>query len=166
MSPGESGETKLLDEVSASGAVGSLPGVAGEAPVEHEHLAELAEHDVGSFQVAMNHAARMGERDGITDADRGFHQCAKLDRAGPVGVAVLMVGLCRFGQRSSLHEPHDVIERIGHGTPAQLVNRDDARVLQAAVSRALRRNRERTPESCARAGRISLSATSRSSSRS
>ena len=38
------------------------------APVEHEHLAEAADHDVRRLEVAMDDAGRVRERDGLDDA--------------------------------------------------------------------------------------------------
>jgi hypothetical protein len=35
-----------------------------DAPVEHVYLAEIAEHDVVGFEIAMDHTAAMRELDG------------------------------------------------------------------------------------------------------
>ena len=46
----------------------------GQAPVEHDHLAEAAEHDVFGLQVAVDHAARVGVADRLADLDERLQQ--------------------------------------------------------------------------------------------
>ena len=49
----------------------------GQAPVHDVDLAEVADHDVGRLQVAVDHAARMGIGQGIADADEDVQQPAQ-----------------------------------------------------------------------------------------
>ena len=52
------------------GHVGELGRDPRQPPVHHQHFAEVAEHDVFGLQVAVNDAARVGERHGIGDAQQ------------------------------------------------------------------------------------------------
>ena len=50
--------------------VGELGRDPRQAPVHHQHFAEVAEHDVLGLQVAMDHAAGVGERHGVGHAQQ------------------------------------------------------------------------------------------------
>ena len=60
--------------------LGFCPERLGQAPIEHEHLAEGAQHHVGRLQVAMDDALGVGVADGVTDADKGGQQAAQFQR--------------------------------------------------------------------------------------
>src|SRR5690606_27360442 len=59
----------------------------GDAPVHDLHFAEAADHDVGRLQVAVDHAAAVGERHAFTDLDEDVHQAA--DGEGLLGAGVV-----------------------------------------------------------------------------
>ena len=43
-----------------------------QAPVHHQHFAEVAEHDVLGLEIAMDHAAGVGEGDGVGHLHQDF----------------------------------------------------------------------------------------------
>ena len=57
--------------------VGVFAQYFAQAPVHNEHFAILAHHDVGGFDVAVEHAATVGERDGVADLPK-HHQAFDL----------------------------------------------------------------------------------------
>ncbi len=59
----------------------------GDAPVHDHHLAEAADHDVGRLDVAVEDAARVGERERVQDAQRRSRPAAQRVAAVVVGVA-------------------------------------------------------------------------------
>ena len=51
----------------------------GEAPIDDERLAIVAEHDVGRFQVAVQHAAAVGIGHRVADGDEACQQLAEFE---------------------------------------------------------------------------------------
>ena len=91
----------------------------GQAPVHHQHFAEVAEHDVLGLQVAMDHAARVSERHGV----RHLHK--NLD--------VLRQTL--FLQNLDPRRPLDALHRVEERARlvrAQIVDGDDIRMIEVA----------------------------------
>ena len=78
------GRQLVADDV---GAVDDL----GQAPVQDDHLAEVAQDDVLPLQVAVDHPPRVGVRQRVADADEGVEQRDEVERgrrpggAGPCG---------------------------------------------------------------------------------
>jgi hypothetical protein len=96
-----------------------------EAPVDHLHLAERADHDVRRLQVAVDHAARV----------RVAHRLADRleDRDQPLAVRA---GVLALGEQRRQRAPLDELHReegplVLHR--AELVHRHDARMLQLAA---------------------------------
>ena len=46
----------------------------GEAPVDHQRLAERAQEDVAGLQIAVDHAPAVGIGDGVADGDEPAQQ--------------------------------------------------------------------------------------------
>ena len=61
----------------AGGSARRVPEHLGQAPVHDVDLAEIADHDVGRLQIAMDHAARMGVGQGVADVDEDVQQPAQ-----------------------------------------------------------------------------------------
>ena len=107
--------------------VGDAPLVEhlGQAPVHHLDLAEAADHHVRRLQVAVDHAPGVGIG----------HRLADLleDRQEPRPVVRrVLAGLQQRGQGAALDQLHGEVEPAV-GEPAQLVDRDDPRVLELAA---------------------------------
>ena len=62
-------------------------GRLGQAPIDDECFAEIAEHDVSGLDVAVNDAARMGKGDRLARRHESSEQVAKRERAF-AGIAV------------------------------------------------------------------------------
>ena len=107
------------------GRVGPDP--LGQPPVEHDDLAEVAQHDVLALEVAVDDPARMRVGHGVADADERRQQVDQPDRVGLAGGPLLVIGPDRLAQGAAPDEPHGVIRRIAL---AQLVDRHDPRVLE------------------------------------
>ncbi|MFO0844248.1 MAG: hypothetical protein U0797_17935 [Gemmataceae bacterium] len=107
------------------------PSALGQSPVQHDDLAEVAEDDVLTFEVAVDDAARVGVGDRVADRNEGVQQGRQVERVGLAGGSLLVERGRRLGQRAPLDEAHGV-ERSAVGGPGQLVDRDDAGVLQLA----------------------------------
>lgn len=97
-----------------------------DAPVHHERLAEVADHHVLGFQVAMQQAALVRERDGLAQALEHPQQRTQL---GPL--ARVLVEPC------ALHELHHV-EDAPVGERPDVVHGHDAGVLEARQHARLR----------------------------
>ena len=67
-----------------------VPDRLGQAPVDHQRLAVLAEHDVARLEVAVQHAPAVGVGDRVADVDEPPQQLAQRQRplAG-VGLAAI-----------------------------------------------------------------------------
>ena len=109
----------------ASGGGGRRAGGAGDAPVEDDDLAEVAEADVGGFEVAVHDAfaVHIGHR--LADAEEDVDEAAAapaLVAAGDRGEQVAEVAAFDDAHR----EPAAAVVEV-----ADLVDRDDAGVLQA-----------------------------------
>ena len=57
------------------------PDALGQAPVEHDDLAEVAQHDVLALQVAVDDPPRMRVSHGVADADECRQQVDQPDRS-------------------------------------------------------------------------------------
>ena len=99
---------------------------ARDPPVHDEHLAERADHDVLGLQVAVDHAVRVRERDGIADAledaEALRQRHARRERVEPRSVDPLhRVEDAAVRQRAGVVDGND---------PRMLEPRDDARLAQ------------------------------------
>ena len=106
----------------------------GQAPIDHERLAVLADDHVARLDVAMEHAPAVGVLDGVADVDEPPQQVAQLERAAARVAPERRVGvesLDRLLEAVSPDEPHRVVRPLAVVGP-QAVDRDDARVLQPA----------------------------------
>ena len=107
----------------------------GQAPVDDQRLAVLADDDVARLDVAVQHAAGMGVVDGVADVDEPPQQLRRASErraAGRVPAAcVAMEAFDGLLEAVALDESHRV-ERPATGVGAQAVDRHDARMLQAA----------------------------------
>ena len=106
----------------------------GQAPIDHQRLAVLADDHVSRLDVAMEHAPAVGVLDGVADVDEPPQQVAQLERAA-AGVAperrVGVESLDRLLEAVSPDEPHRVERPLAVVGP-QAVDRDDARMLEPA----------------------------------
>ena len=102
----------------------------GQAPVEDDDLAEVAEDDVVALEVAVQDAARMGVGNGVADGDERGQQAHEVQRLGlPLG-PFGMVGVDGAGERAAADEPHRVERLVGVCPGSQLVDRHDPGVLE------------------------------------
>ncbi|MEZ4431529.1 MAG: hypothetical protein R3F65_03890 [bacterium] len=101
---------------------------AGDAPVEHEDLAEDAEHDVGRLEVAVHDAMDVGVGDGAGDAAEGVDEAAEGRGVGFAGEVVVHHLVERAAADAAHGEPGAAV-----GELAAVVYGDDAGVLQAGV---------------------------------
>ena len=124
---------------------------ARDAPVEHVDLAEVAEHDVRRLEIAMDDAARVRELDREADVD---------ERAQAAAAAGRRLRRARLRERDAgepLHREVRPAVRVG----AELVHRDDRRVLEPRLDpRLAQEPRRPRPRDGSRA-RMRLIATSR-----
>ena len=106
----------------------------GQAPVDHQRLAVLADDDVARLDVAVQDAAAVGVVDRVADVDEPPQELAQLQRpAAGVGLQRLVgvEALDGLLEAVALDEPHGVVgPAVAVG--AQAVDRDDPRVLQPA----------------------------------
>ena len=102
--------------------------VLGQAPVDDDGLAEVADDDVGRLEVAVDDVAAVGVGDGVGDGDDVVEQADALVDGGALGD--------QLAQRAAGDELHGV-ERGAVGPAAGLVDRDDAGVLEARGDQGL-----------------------------
>src|SRR5262249_39222188 len=80
----------------------------------------------------MDDAPTVGVRDRLTGTEIGAEQLAEGERPGPAGLAALVVGAGRLGERPALDEPHRVEGlRLPRGS-GQFIDGHDARMLEPA----------------------------------
>ena len=122
-----------VDGDEAGEAVALVVDAAGQAPVHHQDLAELADHEVVGLEVAVHHAAAVGEGHGLADAGEGVEEAAERPPGGRLHEAVgpgRLVHLFDDGaQGAAAHLLHGEPE-AGVGQHAVIVDGDDARVLE------------------------------------
>ena len=106
----------------------ALAGGLGQAPVDHQRLAVLADDDVARLDVAVQHAAAVGVIDGIADVHEAAEKLAQFQVARSRGTG--MEPLDRLLQGIAPDEPHGV-EGAAVAIGTEAVDRHDARVLQA-----------------------------------
>ena len=99
--------------------VGELGRDPRQAPVHHQHFAVVAEHDVFRLQVAMNHAAGVGEG----------HRVGHAQQDAQVLVELLLVD--HLVPRRAVDALHRVEQRA-FVVRAQVVNRHDVRMVELA----------------------------------
>ena len=102
--------------------------VLGEAPVDDDGLAELADEDVGGLEVAVDDAVAVGVSDGVCGGDH-------LREQGEAGGEALAGGDALL-ERAALDELH-AQEGAAELVAAEVVEGDDAGVLQAGGDRGL-----------------------------
>src|SRR6266481_848381 len=101
-----------------------------EAPVHHQNFAEGTDHDVRGFQIAVEDAARVRERDGIADAEKNSQTIRR--RGDRLDVLVEAMALDKFHgvENAAVSECSDVM----HGHDAgMLETREDARFADQAI---------------------------------
>ncbi len=97
-----------------------------EAPVHHEDLPETTDHDVLGLQISMPHTLRMGVRHGVADRDHGVEHAERRPTVRPgVNAPDRGAEIVAADDRHREVEPPD-------GFDADIVDRQDARMLQAA----------------------------------
>ena len=113
--------------------VEAAPHAPRQAPVHHQHLAELADHEVVGLEIAVHHPAAVGERDRLADAREGVEEAAerpprgRLEEAvGPGGAVDLVDDRAQGAPAHLFHrEPEPPVAEL-----ALVVDGDDAGVLQ------------------------------------
>ena len=106
----------------------------GQAPVDDQRLAVLADDDVGRLDVAVEHAAAVGVVDRVADVDEPPQELAQRQRAPARVVLQRRVGVEAGDgvlEAVAADEPHRVVGPAV-AVAAQAVDRDDPRVLEAA----------------------------------
>jgi len=104
--------------------------VARDAPVDQRGLAALAEDDVVRRAVAVHDAALVRVREGLGDRDQVRQQLEALARPG---LPVAGLGVRQLVEPVAQRDPVDALEhaeRPADARLAELVDRDDRRVLQ------------------------------------
>ena len=84
-------------------------GALGESPVEQDHFAKLADHNVRRFDVPMDHTLLVRERDSVADREEGLDEAAEPQIA--VARAGSFVGIMfgdRIVQRAMTDETHRI----------------------------------------------------------
>ncbi len=115
----------------------------GHAPVEHHRLAELADHHVVWFDVAVHDAAAMGIGDGLAQPREMIDQPQTFPE--PAAFADCL------RQGSTRHDAHRVVERAVRAL-AEFVHRNDVGVLErASDARLAQKARQGLQSSGARA---------------
>ena len=86
----------VADDPLAEPAAAALPspepspgrpaGQLGQAPIDHQRLAVLAEHDVARLQVAVQHAAAVGVGDGVAHVHESPEELAEGERVESASV--------------------------------------------------------------------------------
>lgn len=112
--------------------VGDFAGRFCKSPIDHQRLAEFAQHDVGRFEVAMNDAPAVRVCHGVAHVDQARDEFSLLQIAfvrWRSGIIPTMKSRDRIRQRVPLHEPHGV-ERLAVLVTTERVNRHDAGLLQ------------------------------------
>ncbi len=109
----------------AAGAGESLRDV-GEAPVQDQHLTEPVELDVLRFEVVVDDAAVVGERDGVRDLQPDVEVFLLGQR--PFGAGVELQHLVPAATAEDLHR----VEQGAVDVPTEVVHRDDVRVFEFA----------------------------------
>jgi hypothetical protein len=109
----------------ARDAVGQL----GDAPIHHQDFAEVADHDVGGLQVAVDDAARVGVRNGLTDVEKDVEETPEPDFAERLWVRGRLALLEKALERLAANELHRVV-RAAFRIDPEIVNGDDVRVLE------------------------------------
>jgi hypothetical protein len=99
-----------------------------QAPVHHHYLTELADHDVVGFQITVNDAPGMGERDGIADFLENGQQLRQAEALDDF-VGVTPQSIQHGAQCGPLHHAHRVVDHARSRDP-QFVERDDIGVLK------------------------------------
>ncbi len=111
-----------------------LAGGLGQAPVDDQRLAVLADDDVARLQVAVQDAPAVGVVDRVADVQEAAEELAQFQRA-PAGIPLQrLVGveaIDRFLEAAAADEPHRVVRPAVVVGP-EAVDRDNARMLQAA----------------------------------
>ena len=104
----------------------------GEAPVDHQRLAVLADHDVAGLQVAVQHAATVGIANRVAHIHESLQQVPEDDVSlALVRVRLVVVRGDRLLQGVALDEAHRIVwPAVVVG--AEAVHRNNARMLQAA----------------------------------
>ena len=103
-----------------------------DAPVQHEGLAILAEHDVVRLDIAMDDAAAVGEGDGLAEVDENGQQAQLLDFLRRLrGGRRVVVILDRILERAATDEFHDV-KGPALGIGPQLMEGHDTGVFEPA----------------------------------
>ena len=104
----------------------------GHAPVEHQHLAEIAQEDVFPFEVAMNHAARMRIGNRVADRDKRAEQ---RDQAEGLFFACpprpMVISRC-LNECPPAHEAHAVERRARPRGGDKFIDWHDPRMLELA----------------------------------
>jgi hypothetical protein len=93
-----------------------------QAPVDDDGFAEVADDDVGRLEVAVDDVAVVRVGDGVGHGDDVMEEAGAFLDGGSLGDQI--------AQRAASDELHG-IERRAIGPAAGLVNRDDARMLEA-----------------------------------
>jgi hypothetical protein len=102
--------------------------ILGEAPVDHDGLAERADEHVGGLEIAVDDALAVGVRDRVGHGDHVRQEGQALARRWGVADDVV--------ERAARDELHRV-ERLARRPAPDVVDGDDGRVLEARGDRRL-----------------------------
>ena len=105
-------------------------GFLAQTPVHDQHFAEVADHDVFRLEIAVVHAAVVGERDRVANLLENRKQKRKRIFFHRLRVPRLHPGQ-HFGQRRAVHEFH-CVESASVRVHTQLMHRHDIRMLEHA----------------------------------
>ena len=78
---------EVRKEPPLAATVGVRPSGLCDAPVDEKHLSEGTEHDVGGLDVTVEHAALMGELEGVADLQHDLHE----SREAPFSIGTLLL---------------------------------------------------------------------------
>ena len=104
----------------------------GQAPVEHDDFAEIAQDHVLALEVAVDDPARVRIGHGVADRDEGIQQRRQLERIGLARQPLVVVVAGGFAQGAALDEAHGVKRLPAVPRADQLVNRNDPGMFELA----------------------------------
>ena len=101
-----------------------------DAPVKHRDFSEFAQHNVGGFEVSVQHTARMCIANCVADRHECIQQSLKFQWIlNSLGSPPMVVLQC-LAQRLSAHKTHRVIRLLGFFVFNELVDRNDVGVFK------------------------------------
>ena len=104
----------------------------GQPPIQDDHFAEVAEHDVLRFQIPMHDAPPCRIVNRVADVHEGIEQLRQLERIGLARFPPFVIRLESLLERLATQKPHGVIRLPGVVATFELVDGDNIGMFQLA----------------------------------